>query len=79
MSKLTKSIPGMVEQGVQLTSHCTGSGLNESCTSAFVVVKYFDNQNLTMKHTKQLNTIDIRPNQHMKKYQTEISYNSKIK
>ena len=61
-----------VEQGVHITSHCTGSGRNESCTYAFVVVKYFDRQKVTIQHTKQLNTRDIRPNQHMKKYQNVI-------
>ena len=56
-----------VEQWVQFTSHCTGSGKNESCTSAFFVVKTFDHQKVTMQHTKQLNTRDIRPNQNTKK------------
>ena len=62
-----------VEQGVQRTSNCAGSGLNESYTSAFFVVKYFDHQEVTMQHTKQLNTRDIRPNQGMKKDRTAIS------
>ena len=79
MSKFTKYILGMVEQGVQLTSHYTGSGRNESYTSAFFVVKYFNNQKLTMQHTKQLNTINIRPDKHINKYLTEISYSLKIK
>ena len=62
-----------IEQEVQLTSHCTGSGQNDSCTSSFVVVKYFGHQKLTMQHKKKLNTMDIRPNQQMKKYLTAIS------
>ena len=66
-----------VEQGVQLTSHCTGSGRNDSCTYSFVVVKYFNHQKVTMQHTKQLNTRYIRPNQHMKKNRTAISDCSK--
>ena len=41
-----------VEQGVQLTYHCTGSVQNESCTSAFVFIKSFDHQKVTMKHKK---------------------------
>ena len=45
-----------VEQGVQLTSHCTGNGRNESTTSAFVVVKSFDHQKVTMQHTQLLNS-----------------------
>ena len=63
----------MVEQRVHLTFTCTGSGQFYYCTYAFVVVKYFDNKKLTVQHTKLLNTRDIRPNHHMKKYRTEIS------
>ena len=37
-----------VEQGAYITSHYTGSGRNESCTSEFVVVKSFDHKKLTM-------------------------------
>ena len=37
-----------VEQGVHITSHCTGLGQNESCTYSFVVVKSFDHQKVTM-------------------------------
>ena len=39
-----------IEQGAHLTSQCTCSGLNEYFTSAFVVVKPFDQKNLTMQH-----------------------------
>ena len=56
-----------VQQGVQLTSNCTGSGPNESCTSTFFVVKYLDHQGVKMQHTKQLNTRNIHSNQHTKK------------
>ena len=37
-----------VKQGVQITSHCTGNGRNQCTTSAFVVVKSFDHQKVTM-------------------------------
>ena len=68
-----------VEQEVQLTYHFTGSSQNESCTYSFVFVKSFDHQKVMMQHTKQLNTRDIHPNQHIKKYQTAISYRLKRK
>ena len=56
-----------LEQGVQITYHCTGSVLNEPFTYAFVVVKPFNNQKVKMQHTEKLNTRFIRPNQHIKK------------
>jgi len=68
-----------VEQGVQLTALCTGSGRNESCTSAMVVVKSYDHQKITMQHTKELNTKQIRPNQHMNKDRVSVSEGSKRK
>ncbi len=68
-----------VEQGVQLTALCTGTGRNESCTSAMVVVKSYDHQKVTMQHTKELNTKQIRPNQHMNKDRQSISDSSKRK
>ena len=69
-----------VEQGVQLTALCTGTGRNESCTSAMVVVKSFDHQKITMQHTKELNTKQIRPNQHMNKDRvSSVSEGSKRK
>ena len=69
-----------VEQGVQLTDHCTGNGRNESTTSAFVVVKSFDHQKVTMQHMQLLNSKPtIRPNQHMNKERTSTSKGSKRK
>ena len=44
------------------------SGTSLRYTSAFIVVKSFDHQKLSMQHIKQLNTRDIRQNQHMNKY-----------
>ena len=49
----TKNQGQQLEQGVQITLHCTGSSLDEYRTSAFVVGKYFDHQKVTMQHTKQ--------------------------
>ena len=74
-----KNKGGQVEQGVQLTYQCTCSGQNESFTTSFVALKYFDNKKVTMQHIKKLNTGDIRPNQHMKKNRTIISDSSNIK
>ena len=34
----------MVEQRLQLTFNCTGSGQFNSFTYSFIVVKYFDNK-----------------------------------
>ena len=57
-----------VEQGINITSNCKGSGRNGSCNSEFVVVKSFGRQKLTMQHPKQINNRDTRSNQHMNKY-----------